>query len=446
MKTLYPILFILFCCNEFSYAQVKIDSNTPVTVDFTTSVTGVNLGKYFGSGFKPVGGVGFLNSNAWASTGMSDGDLNFGDVNTSGDYARSNTSMPNPATDPGATIGGFYSLLGNPFGSSGAALYIQPMDDDFTPGTLTMRIENTHAVNHIYLLDISYDLWIRNNRPSSNSFNFSYSPDDVTYTAVPTLNYSTPTTADLLGIVSTGAKFCSITGLDIIPSGYFYLRWTMSDVSGFGERDEFFMDDVTVTAPNILPVELVNFTGALVNEVVELNWTTVTEIENDKFIIQKSIHSEKTFFDIGSVEAGGNSTAMQSYYFIDEEPTAGLLYYRLKQLDTDGSYSYSKTIAVQVGNDHNDLIIYPNPASASLYVNSLLLNEEGAVINISDMAGRNLIILNNKGTSQDSGEMNTIMISLRDVPDGVYLLSIITTDTKITKQFVKKSTSAIEGF
>jgi hypothetical protein len=221
-------------------AQLSLTtSGVTVTINFDGTLSGVNNGTFNGSGFQPTPSTGQLNSNAWAMTGWSDGSLAFGGTQTSGDFARGNTTAA-------VTTGGVYShdTL------STRRLMIQPAGGDWAPGTLTLRIQNNTG-NSLRQIDIAYDLWVRNDQSRANSFNFSFSTDDATYTPVPSMNYTSPATAvagarfELVG--SSPSRQVRIAGLDIPNGGFFYVRWSGTDVSGSGSRDEFALDNIAIT-------------------------------------------------------------------------------------------------------------------------------------------------------------------------------------------------------
>jgi hypothetical protein len=95
-----------------------------------------------------------------------------------------------------------------------------------------------------------------------------------------------------------------------------------------------------------LPVELLEFKATLVNNIVELNWTTVTEINNEKFEIERSINGTD-FTKIGEKQGANNSTSTNHYKYSDEYlPNSDIVYYRLKQIDFDGKFEYSKIVSV----------------------------------------------------------------------------------------------------
>lgn len=94
-----------------------------------------------------------------------------------------------------------------------------------------------------------------------------------------------------------------------------------------------------------LPIELLSFTGKLIGSSNLLEWATTTEINNDYFTLERSANAT-LFSEIGTIQGAGNSNTILYYNFIDETILKGVNYYRLKQTDFDGSYSYSNIIAL----------------------------------------------------------------------------------------------------
>lgn len=248
MKKVYVLIFLVFASLGV-FAQLSLTNASPsATIDFSNTMpttVGTNPSTAFGgAGFEPnPTTAGRLNSNAWATTGFSDGSLAFGGTNITGDHARGATAIAQ-------TTGGIWAYTGAPGSAANPTLMIQPGAADFTPGTLTLRIQNNGTAN-ITQLAVSYNIYIRNDQGWANSFNFSYSSDDVTYTPVAALDYTSPAAADGLGWVLVGtapSRITTITGLAIAPGGFVYIRWFGDDVSGAGSRDEFGLDDINITA------------------------------------------------------------------------------------------------------------------------------------------------------------------------------------------------------
>jgi hypothetical protein len=409
------------------HAQVMITLDTPVNITFSGTLTGVSTGAFTASGFTTAPGSGKLDSDAWNITGFSDGDLNYGGSVSTGDLARGTVTMLNPVSDVGATIGGIYSYTGSPFSISNPAMLIQPTDADCTPGNITLKVVNNHPTETIYLLDIAYDLWVRNNTSSSSKISFSWSEDDVSYTSISSLDYISTASSSSAGIVSAGTHAYTIIGCDVTPGEFMYLRWTVSDVSGTGERDEFYFDDMSVTATNLLPVELISLYAVQEAEVITLHWETASEESASYFQVEKAASATNSFEPI-AVVAAENNTNGSVYRFTDEYPMSGVQYYRLKMIDASGSFSYSKTTAAIFEVD-NILLLFPAPATDVLTIQCngqlpftvTLYNTEG-------------IIVSGKTTISHS----SATITVGHLPAGIYTAYIYTSDGKmIAHTFVK---------
>lgn len=223
-----PVILVLGLCNFTSlYGQLAIPDQNPVVIDFNG---------FDGSGFAASPAAGQLNSNEWIVNGLSDGDLAFGADGTSGDYARGSSTG-------GVTSGGVYAF---DVDAGNIALGVQATGTDWSPGDFILRIQNTSGLN-IIQLDISYSIWVDNNADRANSFNFSHSPDNSSYTAEATLDYTSLEALDANGWTET-TRNITLSSLVISNNDFYYLKWTGDDVSGSGSRDEFGLDDISITA------------------------------------------------------------------------------------------------------------------------------------------------------------------------------------------------------
>ena len=99
---------------------------------------------------------------------------------------------------------------------------------------------------------------------------------------------------------------------------------------------------------SIVPVELTSFTANVVDQVVVLNWTTATEVNNQGFEILRSAQNDNDWQKIGYVPGFGTTTEPKSYSYTDQSINSGIHYYRLKQIDYDGSFTYSDVAEVEV--------------------------------------------------------------------------------------------------
>ncbi len=117
----------------------------------------------------------------------------------------------------------------------------------------------------------------------------------------------------------------------------------------------------SIVTPSPLPIQLVSFTGTIVTNGVQLDWKTLTEVNNDRFEIEKSIGGEK-FTMISKVAGHGTTLQPNLYQYVDSDVAPGRSYYRLRQVDHDGKFSYSNVIYVDfIG--RLTFTAYPNPVS-----------------------------------------------------------------------------------
>ncbi len=172
-----------------------------------------------------------------------------------------------------------------------------------------------------------------------------------------------------------------------------------------------------------LPVKLIGFDAIrLSNKMVKLSWVTAEEINSEAFIIERSEDS-KLFIAIGKVKSRGNSNDVTNYSFTDVDATQGKLYYRLKQVDFNGTFSYSDIKVVTQENKSTQGIhasIYPNPSagiSKLLYTTS----EQGAAqISIFNVQGVLLAAINCE--SVDSGNHTE---ALPQLSNGIYFIKVV---------------------
>jgi autotransporter-associated beta strand protein len=136
-----------------------------------------------------------------------------------------------------------------------------------------------------------------------------------------------------------------------------------------------------------LPVSWLSFSAAKFQNHVALNWSTASEQNTKEFDVQHSMDTRE-WTSLGRVAAAGNSTATRTYEFKHENPLKGnpFHYYRIKQNDLDGKYTYSKVIRIDYAEALANIVVYPNPVSDMLHVNLTerqeirLVNMQGVVV------------------------------------------------------------------
>ncbi len=129
-----------------------------------------------------------------------------------------------------------------------------------------------------------------------------------------------------------------------------------TNLSAIGNYDVFL---VKLGQPNLLPLDLLSFSAGLNGKVVDLHWVTASETNNDYFNVERS--ADGIYWEtVTTADGAGNSAIELHYASSDLKPFSGVSYYRLKQTDFDGHYSYSDMEAIHLL-QAEDLIIYPNP-------------------------------------------------------------------------------------
>lgn len=180
---------------------------------------------------------------------------------------------------------------------------------------------------------------------------------------------------------------------------------------------------------NPLPVTFAAFTGRQAGNSIVLEWTTMSESDNDYFEIERSSDGIN-FVTIGYVEGAGNSNSRIDYSFNDNAPEQGRLYYRLSQVDFDGTREYADKIVtvLYTGYDFDQLTIVPNPTHGLFRINVGRGMADGTIRLISQ-SGTVVRVFEINGYEQS--------IDISDLKDGVYILQYIC-NSKVLQQKVVK--------
>jgi len=213
-----------------------------------------------------------------------------------------------------------------------------------------------------------------------------------------------------IGSVTTTGSLGALSGLN--PVGASFTKFSSS-------ASHFLI--VILNTP--LPIELLDFTASCKNQKNLLNWSTTSETNNDYFTVEKSADA-LNWFVLSTKQGAGNSNSLTSYSEIDNEPYNGNNYYRLKQTDFDGKYSYSDVVKTSCEEETEE----------TFNVISLTTGERGNEINLRFAAAEGekyyFSIFNNMGQrlKEISGEAvagsNEIHISNNNFTQGIYLITL----------------------
>jgi len=173
-----------------------------------------------------------------------------------------------------------------------------------------------------------------------------------------------------------------------------------------------------------VPVELISFDGSVVGKNILIEWATATETNNKGFVIQRS-NDKNNWKEIGFVQGNGTTTEPHHYSFMDESLQNGSFQYRLKQIDFDGSFKFSKIVEVvtSLPNKYSLSQNYPNPANPSTNISFNVPEQTKVKINLYSINGEFVKEIFNE--EKEKGLYN-ITINLNDLATGVYFYSIIT--------------------
>lgn len=172
-----------------------------------------------------------------------------------------------------------------------------------------------------------------------------------------------------------------------------------------------------------LPITLLNFSGSKQQQSVVLNWQTANEINNNYFSLERSAGS--AFSEIAKVDASTKS----SYSYTDNQPLNGKNYYRLKQVDKDGNFTYSQIVSVEF-NDANKYVIFPNPVINNVNINGLNADAKYQ-FKIIDVKGHVV-------AQSASNNASTYSWHVENLSKGFYYLNIISGNKTSTLKFVKQ--------
>lgn len=226
--------------------------------------------------------------------------------------------------------------------------------------------------------------------------------------------------ADIAGLVETNFVLLHNTGGGFVNIGGSLNaglnQMTVTGINTFG--------GITIGDPASFPVEWLDFRAVTNPTGVLLNWSTAFELNNDYFVVERSVDGN-IFSSIGQVEGAGNTSDISNYAFNDQEAlnlSNNTLYYRLKQVDFNGQFDYSNVVEIRLESTVAlELKAFPSPftdeLSIQLFQNDLTI---GANISLIDMAGK---VLWSKSVTRDSGTYN-FSVPTAHLASGMYTVVV----------------------
>jgi hypothetical protein len=345
-------------------------------------------------------------------TGTSSGDNQFNSVTTQPSYGTfSNLTRTNVTWESATDV--FNSKSWNTLSTRDDAEYISFSLSLITPNTfnnisLTLKFDNLRSGTGPTTGEVMFRFGI-NNFASAGTWTVPTSLANFSFT-IPALGNITETFLEI-----------RIHGM------------SASSAAGTMRFDNVTLEGLTIP----LPVELSSFSAIVYGNTVNLKWQTKTEVNNYGFEVERSLtptpsQREGAFKweKIGFVNGHGNSNSPRDYSFLDKSVTSGKFTYRLKQIDTDGKYEYSKEVEVDLGLPKNYALgqNYPNPFNPTTEINYKLPVESNVQLQIFTIAGELVKTLVNE--KQSAGSYN-IDFDASNLASGTYIYRLKANDPSL---------------
>jgi fibronectin-binding autotransporter adhesin len=184
-----------------------------------------------------------------------------------------------------------------------------------------------------------------------------------------------------------------------------------------------------------LPITLLNFDAKKNGSNTDISWSTLSEINNDFFTVERTIDGVN-FVEIAKVDGAGNHNGILNYSAVDKNPVNGKNYYRLKQTDFDGKFEYSKLVMVEFEGIkvQNSVTVYPNPSNGNNVNVSIsgTQNKSSIQIKVSSSNGAEVLSINTTAIN----EFTQIPLETSSLANGVYYLQVIVDGTSTIRKLV----------
>lgn len=208
----------------------------------------------------------------------------------------------------------------------------------------------------------------------------------------------------------------------VVPAGHNYpTNWSETNTA------YRFTSNCSLACTTVLPVELASFTAKPLKNKNLVEWVTETEINNDYFVVESS--SDMVNFNaLSTIKGAGNSNNTLMYQYVDGNPFGKVTYYRLRQVDFDGSINYSKIVAVK-SNFEGEANIYPNPAKEVLFLEINTKEEAVYTIRYVNVLGatvqEKLVVAEGNNTYQ--------LAEFKQLKSGIYFVQLINENDEVIK-------------
>jgi hypothetical protein len=187
----------------------------------------------------------------------------------------------------------------------------------------------------------------------------------------------------------------------------------------------------------VLPVTLLTINASYVSaNNVKVNWTTTDEINADYFEVERSTDATN-FIGVAQVNASESLSPVHSYSINDQlyNINGNIIYYRLRIVDKDGKYSYTRIIPVKLDQPETNLSVYPNPVDGYTILNMYSDKQATGVLRLIDNSGKQIIT---KSFTISNGNNSVMIDQLGALPKGIYVIQVLVNNNLYNQKIIKK--------
>ena len=268
------------------------------------------------------------------------------------------------------------------------------------------RVEVTGAVTATYSFDCHFGFGFKNSIADWQHLRVIDNPNGA-------YNFNVATIVS--GTIAFTDSILTLSGVTLAP-GVHYLTLGSSD------------------AGTPLPVELAAFTARVRQSDILLDWETITEKNNYGFVVEKALeHSPQAWTEIGFVEGNGTVDIRKQYRFVDNALPVGKAYYRLKQIDRDGTFAYSD-IATVTGSAvplASLLNTFPNPVRGAATISFVTSRETPVTVTVHNMLGKCVQTLCDNRLFTSGAQ--SLQLNASGLQPGSYVLQLRTADGTLAR-------------
>jgi len=329
---------------------------------------------------------------------------------------------------------------GLPTGAVTTAIFPLWMDFDYSTGTVPNRLSYKITANEVI---VTYDNAFVSGGSATEFVSFQVVMQKVgtsggTPNSLITVQYDFDHTgADFITMYNNNTLPTHLVGMEFLNSASNYATYRFKTSNTLVASGPLFGSPLAVAfGPDntLLPVELASFSSSVNGSSVNLNWSTVTELNNSGFDIERKTASS-SWVKVGFIQGTGTTNSSQNYSFTDNNLPSGNYSYRLKQVDYNGNYEYfnlSGEVNIGVPEKFELSQNYPNPFNPSTKIAYSLPFESKVEIKLYDMMGREVMILEN---SVQTAGYHSVVLNASLLSSGAYFYKI--TANGGNQQFVK---------